>query len=69
MKQLYLYNKNTHMLHIRNGCIHADGRELMPFTSENKALAYAGRTLGMCKLCMEKRDAILYDYLKERGKL
>lgn len=65
MKELYWYNKNTHTLHINNFCTNAQSCSCVKFDSEDEALKYAGRALGMCKICMKKRDALLLDYIKK----
>lgn len=58
MKEQFLYNPKTHTLHIKDYCQHAKGLrpEYIPFDSEDKALAYDGRAVGMCKLCQKKRE-------------
>ena len=53
MTGLYLYNKGSHTLHIKNLCKDARGSGLIPYDSENDALRFEGRSLGMCKVCME----------------
>ena len=61
MKELFLYNTKTCTLHIKGNCQYTKGActEYMPFNSENEALAYDGRAVGMCKLCQKKREKIL----------
>ena len=63
MESLYLYNEKTRLLHIRDCCPHGIQCEMKPFDSEDEALSYAGRALGVCKICAEKRDAILREHL------
>ena len=71
MKKLYVYNLKTHTLHIEGLCPHT--HEGMPygdgykcFESEDDALAFDGRTVSMCKLCMKKRDEIIKIHNKEK---
>ena len=57
----YLYNPKTNTLHIRGYCQHTKGhcQGYMHFNSENAALAYGGRAVGVCKLCQRRREQIL----------
>ena len=57
--KLYLYNEGSHTLHINGCCQHGNNPYYIGYDSEDEALAAAGRELGMCKLCMQKRDEIL----------
>ena len=66
MKKLYLYNTNTHTLHINNFCKDAKGVGLIEFDSENSAIKYYGRSLRMCEKCTEKREEILRVYIKQK---
>lgn len=56
----YVYNKNTHTLHIEGYCVHAkrspSDSHLLYFDTEDEALAYDGRAVGLCKLCRKKRE-------------
>lgn len=58
MKEKFLYNPKTHTLHIKGLCQHSKGKcpEYIPFDSEDAALAYDGRAVGMCKICQRKRE-------------
>ena len=61
MSKLYIYNTNTHTLHIEGCCPHALRTaaklpNIMYFNSEDEALAYDGRAVGLCKLCQKKRE-------------
>ena len=64
MKKPYVYNLNTHTLHIEGFChitskgIHY-GTDYKCFESEDEVLAFDGRTVGMCKVCMKKRDDMI----------
>ena len=60
---IYLYNKGSHTLHLVKGCKDAKGVGLLEFFSEDAALAYAGRSLRVCKLCAEKRDEAYREWL------
>ena len=66
MELLYLYNEKTRLLHIRDCCPHSIQCDMKPFESEDEALSYAGRAMGICKICAEKRDVILRNYLKQK---
>lgn len=65
MAEKYVYNLKRHTLHIEGYCHNA--REGMSydktlykcFSTENEALAYGGRSVGMCKLCLCKREKLL----------
>ena len=63
MDDLYLYNKGSHTLHINGLCRDAKGKHLIPFSSEDEALKFAGRALGICKTCAQIRDDILKKYV------
>ena len=58
----YIYNKNTHTLHITGYCMHAKKKpadeHLIYFDTEDEALAYDGRAVGNCKLCQKKRESL-----------
>lgn len=58
MKEKFLYNPKTHTLHIKGYCMHTKGArsDYIPFDSEDKALAYDGRAVGMCKICLRQRE-------------
>lgn len=58
MKNIFLYNTRTRKLHIKGLCPHTKGlcADYLEFASENEALAYDGRAVGMCKLCQRKRE-------------
>ena len=58
MNEAYFYNPRTHRLHIRGYCKES---KLLPygvlfFKSEDEALAYDGRAVGLCKNCQRTRD-------------
>lgn len=61
MNEQFLYNPKTHTLHIQGMCMHTKGncQDYIPFDSENAALAYDGRAVGLCKLCQKKREIML----------
>lgn len=63
MGEKFLYNPKTHTLHITGYCPHAkvSRKEYIPFDSENAALAYDGRAVGMCKLCQKTREKKMED--------
>lgn len=63
MKMLYRYNEGNHTLHILNGCTNSNNPDYLGFDSEDEAIKYAGRALGVCKVCMDKRDRILREAL------
>ena len=62
MAEKYVYNLKRHTLHIEGYCHNA--REGMSydktlykcFSTEDEALAYDGRAVGLCKLCQRKRE-------------
>lgn len=58
MKEKYLYNPQTNKLHIKDYCVHTKGNcsTYLPFDSEDEALAYDGRAVGFCKLCLKERE-------------
>ena len=54
----YFYNGNTHRLHIKGLC-----KESKPlpyhvrfFSTYDEALAFDGRSVGLCKVCKKKQD-------------
>lgn len=58
MKKEYFYNCSTHRLHIKGYC--RESKQL-PFNIKyfdtiEEALAYDGRSVGLCKLCMKKEN-------------
>ncbi len=60
---IYFYNVKTHRLHIKGLCKES---KMLPyntvfFSSENEALAFDGRAVGLCKLCDKKREKKLKD--------
>ena len=57
----YIYNIKTHTLHIEGFCTHTFkgmhyGDEYKSFKTEDEAIAFDGRAVGMCKLCQTERD-------------
>lgn len=58
---MYLYNKNTRTLHIKDYCQHAKGisPDYISFCSEDEAIARYGRSVSFCKLCQRKRDKMM----------
>lgn len=58
MEKKYLYNASTGKLHIVGYC---QASKYTPynakyFNTEDEALAYDGRAVSMCKICMRKRE-------------
>ena len=51
----YLYNKKTGCMHIEGYC-RCSGLDMLRFDSEDKALAYDGRKVHMCKLCQRESE-------------
>lgn len=54
----YFYNTKTHRLHIYGNCRES---KMLPynvkfFETENEALAFDGRAVGLCQICQKKRD-------------
>lgn len=67
----YIYNLGTHTLHIENYCHHTHegmyyGTRFKCFASEDEAVAYDRRSVSMCKLCFQKRDAIIKEMRKQK---
>ena len=60
MQKKFVYNTKTCRLHIVGYCPHAKGvgDNLIYFDTEDEALAYDGRAVGLCKLCQKKREAM-----------
>lgn len=58
MEKKYFYNIKTHRLHIYGYCRES---KMLPynvrfFETENEALAFDGRAVGLCKICQKKRE-------------
>ena len=62
MKNKFIYNTKTHTLHIVGYCTYANkspsDTHLICFDTEDEALAYDGRRVGLCKLCQKKREKL-----------
>ena len=59
MSMKFIYNLNTRRLHIEGYCRETKNRKpdkYMTFNTENEALAYDGRSVGMCKMCLKERE-------------
>jgi hypothetical protein len=59
MKDMFLYNPKRCTLHINGYCMHTKNGYpdyYIPFNTENEAIAYDGRAVGICKLCQKKRE-------------
>lgn len=54
----YLFNPNTHTVHIKGFCYHTKGLcpSYIAFNAEIEPSAYDGRAVGMCKLCQKERE-------------
>ena len=62
MEKKYLYNKQTHTLHIKGYCHHVKGvNNYTPFLSEDEAKAFDCRA-SMCKLCQKERDKKMEEF-------
>jgi len=58
LTEKYFYNTKTHRLHIVGYCRES---KMLPynvkfFETEDEALAYDGRAVGLCKLCQKARE-------------
>ena len=64
---MYLYNPNRHTLHIKDYCPHSKGfcPSYLQFETENEAIAYGGRSVGLCKLCQQRRERNLAERKEE----
>ena len=67
---IYMYNLNTHTLHIEGFCAQTFsgmhlGKEHKSFATENQAIAFDGRAIGICKNCQRKREEIILDFVKK----
>lgn len=58
---MFLYNQKRHTLHIKDYCPHSKGicPDYISFDTEDAALAYDGRAVSMCKLCLKKREQLI----------
>ena len=58
MQGKYFYNTSTGKLHIVGYCSASKYKpyNVKFFDTEDDALAYGGRAVGMCKICMRKRE-------------
>ena len=64
MEKVYIYNTDTHTLHIEGFCRYAPkgikySDNYKRFNDEDEVLAFDGRTVSICKICMHKRDKII----------
>lgn len=65
MDKIYLYNEGTGTLHIKGCCQYVNENSgCKSFASENEAIAYAGRAVKPCKVCMRKREKLLEEAAK-----
>lgn len=58
----YLYNEKTHILHIEGYCpdaIRSRITKLKVFSTEDEAVKYDGRAVGLCKKCQRKREKMI----------
>lgn len=57
----YFYNERTHRLHIEGYCKESKTLPIHVrfFESEDEALAFDGRAVGMCKICQKKKEKLL----------
>lgn len=57
-KEQYFYNTKTHRLHIKGLCKESNNLpyNVKFFDSENEALAFDGRSVGMCKICLKAKE-------------
>ena len=57
MKDTFLYNAKSHTLHIKGYCHITKGKTYyIPFETEDEALAYDGRAVGLCRICLKERE-------------
>lgn len=68
MDKNYIYNTDTHKLHIKGYCRHGNSAGSPPFLffeTENEVAERAWKGYTMCKYCSKKRDQILSDLSKD----
>ena len=59
MEAKFLYNPRRHTLHVKGYCIQTQNGYpdyYISFDTENEALAYDGRSVGWCKICLRKKE-------------
>lgn len=58
MEKKYFYNTKTHRLHITGCCRESKVKpyDIIYFDTYDEALAYDGRSVGLCKLCQKKEN-------------
>ena len=67
---MYIYNLKTHTLHIEGFCsqtfagMHL-GDDHKRFSTEDEALAFDGRGVGMCKNCQRKREEVIFNCVRK----
>ena len=70
--EIYMYNPGTRLLHLVGGCKDSPLHKMSDykyFTSENEAIAYAGRQIAMCIKCANVRDKLIReDLAKQKNK-
>ena len=68
---MYIYNLKTHTLHIEEFCFQTFagmqlGEDHKRFSTEDEALAFDGRAVGMCKNCLQEREKLVASFVRER---
>lgn len=57
-----------HYLNVKSGTLHIEGycrfadpapKEYLKFNSEEEAYSYGGLSVGLCKFCQKKRQAVM----------
>ena len=58
MDKRYFYNTKTHRLHIKGGCQFSRGYpyNTIFFDTYDEALAYDGRSVGLCAICRKNEE-------------
>ncbi|MBQ6840078.1 MAG: hypothetical protein IJO45_05255 [Oscillospiraceae bacterium] len=58
VEKKYFYNAKTHRLHIKGCCRFSESLpyNTVFFDTYDDALAYDGRSVGLCKICKKKAD-------------
>ena len=67
----YYYNENdaSRTLHLFGCCTNSryiNAPNIKFFDTENEVLAYAGLSFKWCEKCLEQRERMLYEAIKER---
>ena len=65
-EKIYVYNKLTNTLHIKDFCSNSNPVEKELYETENDVIKAKGKYVKMCEICERKKESVLQDYVRKQ---